>query len=65
MKSKTEEVKNHLIRNGKITSWEAITRYRATRLSAIVYNLRRSGMDIQSTMINEKGVRYALYTYNG
>lgn len=38
--TKTEKVKNHLIEYKKITSWDAIQLYNATRLSAIIYNLR-------------------------
>ena len=46
--TKTEKVKNHLINNKRITSWEAIQLYRATRLSAIIYNLRHQGMNIMT-----------------
>ena len=49
--NKTKAVQLHLIEKGSITSWEAIKEYGATRLSAIIYNLRyRYGMNI----INEK-----------
>lgn len=44
--SKTERVLNHLRENGSITSLEAIELYGATRLSAIIYNLRNRGYDI-------------------
>ena len=47
--TKTEKVKNHLLEYKKITSWDAIQLYRATRLSAIIYNLRhKQGMNILS-----------------
>ena len=49
--NKTECVLEHLKNNGCITSWEAIELYGATRLSAIIYNLRhREGYSID--MIN-------------
>lgn len=38
--NKTKAVLKHLEENGSITSWEAIKEYGATRLSAIIYNLR-------------------------
>ncbi len=38
--NKTKAVMFHLVRYGSITSWEAIKEYGATRLSAIIYNLR-------------------------
>ena len=48
--NKTECVLEHLKKNGCITSWEAIDLYGATRLSAIIYNLRHRGYSID--MIN-------------
>lgn len=45
--NKTLAVKNHLEERGTITSLEAIQKYGATRLSAIIYNLRHKyGMEI-------------------
>lgn len=46
--TKAEAIRQHLIINGSITSWEAIQMYGATRLSAIIFNLRKKGYDIQS-----------------
>ena len=39
--SKTALILEHLKNNKTITSWEAIEEYGATRLSAIIYNLRK------------------------
>lgn len=47
-KNKTEAVKSCLERKGRITTWEAIEKYGATRLSAIIFNLRKRGYDINS-----------------
>ena len=38
--TKTKAVLQHLEEFGNITSWEAIKEYGATRLSAIIFNLR-------------------------
>ena len=38
--TKTKAVKEHLEKYGYIDSWTAIKKYKATRLSAIIYNLR-------------------------
>ena len=38
--NKTKAVLQHLEEFGSITSWEAIKEYGATRLSAIIFNLR-------------------------
>lgn len=39
-KNKTMAILQHLEEKGHINSWEAIKEYGATRLSAIIYNLR-------------------------
>ena len=41
MSNKTALVLEHLQQNKTITSWEAIDKFGATRLSAIIYNLRK------------------------
>jgi formamidopyrimidine-DNA glycosylase len=62
-KSKQEMVLIHLQMYGKITSWEAINKFRATRLSAIIFNLRNKGHII--TSVNKRnentGTVYAEY----
>jgi len=59
--TKTSLIKGHLISKGSITSWEAITLYRATRLSAIIFNLKDRGMDIRSIREIDNGVSFARY----
>ena len=44
--NKSKLVKEHLLNQGSITSWDAIKLYGATRLSSIIYNLRKAGYDI-------------------
>ena len=44
--NKTQLVLEHLQQYGCITSLEAIEKYGATRLSAIIYNLRKRGYNI-------------------
>lgn len=64
--SKTDAVMNHLRERGSITSMEAFKAYGVTRLSAIIFNLRKRGVSIESvpmTMRDRFGtdVRYAKY----
>lgn len=47
-KSQTEAVLAHLEKHGCITSLEAIEKYGATRLSAIIFNLKKKGYLIKS-----------------
>lgn len=63
MESKELRVLAHLKKHRSITSWEAIKLYRATRLSAIIFNLRERGYDIRSVMEynEETGTRFARY----
>ncbi len=52
MKGKSKAVRMHLEEKGSITTWEAIQLYGATRLSAIIYNLRHKyGMNIKSERV--------------
>ena len=48
-KNKTQVVLEHLKQYGTITSLEAIDKYGATRLSDIIYRLRKQGMNIETT----------------
>ena len=46
--SQTNAVLEHLLKHGSITSYDAFDLYGATRLSAIIFNLRRE-YDIETT----------------
>lgn len=64
--TKKEKVKRHLLKHGSITSWEAIMKYNATRLSDIIFCLRKEGYDIETvykSRINEEGekIPYGVY----
>ena len=69
--NKTNAIALHLIENGTITSWEAIKEYGATRLSAIIYNLRhKRGMEIRNErvdFVDRFGTKshYDVYIYEG
>ena len=64
-KTKTGKVLSHLQREGSITSWDAIQLYRATRLSAIIFNLRDEGYNIESKNKNGDGSHWTEYIYKG
>ena len=60
--TKINQVAQHLIKKRKITSWEAIERYHATRLADIIFTLKGKGWNIVTEMVKEpSGVRYAVY----
>lgn len=64
--TKQYKVERYFIQNGKITSIEAIERFKATRLSAIIYRLKKSGYVIDTEMVyktNANGERenFAIY----
>ena len=67
-KSKHQKIKEHLESGKTITSWQAITEYRVTRLSAIIFNLKKDGMRIESKDYagknnNGDSIRYTTYKY--
>jgi hypothetical protein len=60
--TKINLVAQHLVKKRKITSWEAIERYHATRLADIIFTLKGKGWNIVTEMVKEpSGVRYAVY----
>lgn len=68
--NKTDAVLKHLQKNGSITSWEAITEFSATRLSSIIYSLRKKGYIIKNTpqlAMDRFGneIQFVRYVYKG
>ena len=64
--TKIAKVKQHLKKKGSITSWDAILKYQATRISAIIFLLKnRDGMVIESVRETKKGSTYVRYVYKG
>jgi hypothetical protein len=59
--TKIDKVAHHLVTKKKITSWEAIMLYRATRLADIIFNLRNEGWLINTKMVKNNDTRYAEY----
>ena len=68
--NKTQLIKKHLIEKGSISTWEAINLYGETRLSDVVYRLKKRGMDIVTILVDcvdrygNNGL-YANYVYKG
>ena len=63
METKTKKVALHLIKYKKITSWDAITKYKATRLGAIIFNLRKKGFIIETKYEVKDKIRYGVYVF--
>jgi hypothetical protein len=69
MRGKTAKVLAHLQAKGSISIWEAIDLYGATRLSAIIFNLRKR-YDITSVFHEftdrfDNTSKYVTYVYHG
>lgn len=63
-----DRVLAYMQEKGKITSWEAIKHFGATRLSAIILNLRKKGYRIVTDFKTEKNrygdlVTFAVYRW--
>jgi hypothetical protein len=68
--TKTKMVLAHLTYSSSITSLEAVKLFSATRLSAIIFNLRKKGHNIVTTSLKTKDkygntVSYGKYTLLG
>ena len=60
--NKTQKVLNHLKNNGSITSIEAFSLYNATRLSAIIFSLRkRYKIDMETKYTFDEDGRKVMY----
>jgi hypothetical protein len=60
--TKVEQVRQHLIKKRSITSWDAITKYHATRLADIVFRLKQKGWIITTTTERRGDMTWARYT---
>ena len=68
VRSQSDAILWHLKTYGSITSYEAIKEYGATRLSAIIFNHRKEGYNIDSLPLTKKtrfgrNTTIAKYTY--
>lgn len=60
-KTQRRMVEEHLERLKSITTWEAIQRYRITRLSEYIRELREMGWIVNSTWENNNDKRWVRY----
>jgi hypothetical protein len=60
--TKVEQVRQHLIKKRSITSWDAITKYHATRLADIIFRLKQKGWIIRTTTERQGDMTWARYT---
>lgn len=70
MRGKTKKVLEYLQTNGSITSLDAIYLFKATRLSSIIFNLKKYGYKITSvpevfTSADGEKSYYVRYVYEG
>ena len=70
MRGKTKKVLEYLQTNKSITTMDAFIKFNATRLSSIIFNLRKYGYVIKSineTSCNTNGEisHYVRYVYEG
>lgn len=63
--SRSQKLLNHMLRGRTINGRQALTRFGIYRLSAIIFNWRKKGFDIQTNMVTRGGNTYAVYTLKG
>ncbi|MFO0089350.1 MAG: helix-turn-helix domain-containing protein [bacterium] len=61
MKTKTNQIKIHLLSGKSITSIEAFQMYNCTRLAAVIFNLKKS-LDIKCERVKNNKVSYSKYS---
>jgi hypothetical protein len=65
--TKIQQVKDHLLKKKSITSWQAITLFKATRLSDIIFRLKKKEWVFNTQSVSSKDENgnpetYAKYT---
>nr|WP_181717872.1 helix-turn-helix domain-containing protein [Psychrobacter sp.]QJS05822.1 HtH domain [Psychrobacter sp.] len=60
-KTQIETVRAHLMTGSSITTWDAYRLYRITSLAQRIFELRKSGLEIQSEMVIHNDKRFSLY----
>jgi len=59
--TKRKLVEDYLTAGNTITSWEAIRMFHATRLSDIIFKMKKDGWAINSRLITDGENRYTKY----
>ena len=59
--TQNEQIKKHLLKKKKITTFEAFVKYKITRLASRIWDLREAGMKIKSKRVNKKDTHYNEY----
>jgi len=59
--SRAQKITNHLLRGNTINGRQALTRFGVYRLSAVIFNLRKKGFVIDTTMTERGDYKYATY----
>ena len=60
-KTQIDTIRAHLMTGATISTWEAYRIYQITCLAQRIYDLRLTGLAIQSEMITHNDKRFALY----
>lgn len=59
--SQQSQIQSYLEDGNKITPLEALNKFGSFRLSAIIYNLKKEGMNIKTNRITKNGKTFAEY----
>jgi hypothetical protein len=63
MKSKTEQIKQHLLAGQTITGHQALLNFGVYRLSSVINRLRNRGIEIETVMIEDEKNRDVFARY--
>ena len=62
--SQAKNILAHLVQHKTITPLEAINQYGCFRLSAVIFNLKKDGHEIETQIIKKNKKRFAQYIYH-
>lgn len=63
--SQKDRIKNYLLAGNSITPLEALNKFGSLRLSAVIFNIKREGLDIKTEKVKTESGKYvAKYSIN-
>ena len=61
MKAQTRSIRRYLKKGHRLTQLHALELFGCMRLSARIYDLRQSGVDVKSELVTENGKKFSAY----
>ena len=62
-KSRSAQLLNHLMKGRTISGTQALRTFGIYRLSGVIHEFRKRGINIETKMVKRKGISYGVYKF--